>query len=47
MVKLNLTSFGLRRNLRRYYRLKITLNVLVVSYAKEFAAEEIIPSVKS
>ena len=26
---------------------KITLNVLVVSYTKEFAAEEIIPSVKS
>ena len=37
MAKLNLTSFGRPKKLSHYLRLKITLNILVVSYTKEFA----------
>lgn len=39
MVKLNLTSFGKRRHYfkwRHYLKAKITINILLVSYTKEF-----------
>ena len=40
MEKLNLTSFGQQRQLSHYSKLKITLNILVVLYTKEFVVVE-------
>ena len=41
MKKLNLTSFGLRRKLSHYLKLKITVNILVVLYTIELVVAEI------
>ena len=50
MEKLNLTSFGLPKNLSHYLRLKITLvvieDILVVSIAKEFVVVDLVMLVK-
>ena len=46
MEKLNLASFGQREKLSHHSKLKITLNILVVLYIKEFVAVEIITYVK-
>lgn len=46
MIKLNLTLFGQRRKLSYYLRLKITLNILDVSYTKESVAVKIITLMK-
>ena len=46
MAKLNLTSFGRPKKLSHYLRLKITLNILVVSYTKEFAVLDLVMLVK-
>ena len=46
MTKLNLTSFGRPKKLSHYLRLKITLNILVVSYTKEFAVLDLVMLVK-